>query len=392
MQDRELIKRDSMSIRLFFTGDIVITREWSGPLLGFNLQQIAKSADVVCCNFEAPIAFDGQTKALKIGPSISQNKKTIDILKKDMFSLFSLANNHIMDYGIEGLKRTLNYCQEKGIECIGAGINPDDAYKPFIFEKEGIVIGIISCAENGFGTSIREDSGGYAWFGAHKFNCVLDELIKCCNYVFIICHGGAEKWDLPLPEYREMYKSWIDRGAKGVIAHHPHVPQGFENYKGCGIYYSLGNFAFDKGVGIQDPRAICAEIIIDNNVSFHSIPTIFNENGVDVCEDTIFAKHIKKCNDLLSDSKYIDTINSMCLKAFQEKYKGYFGAILNMYSGGIKQFGKTFLFRTINNKKFSNEWLYHNLVIETHYWICRRSVDLLINPLNLENDYEDSIY
>lgn len=369
-----------MSTRLFFAGDVVINREWSCPLLSNELHTIVENADLSVCNFEAPIACFGQRKAKKIGPSISQNSSIIGILKEEGFNLISAANNHIMDYGVEGLKTTLNCCHEKSMNIIGAGLSKKEAYAPFVMEKEGIRIGIISVAEKGFGVTIRDNSAGFAWFGDDLFEEVLDRLINDCDYVIVICHGGAEKWDLPLPEYRKLYKSWIDRGVAAVIGHHPHVPQGFELYKGCGIYYSLGNFAFDKGIGIQDPKTICAAITIEkNSINFGIIPTEFTEQGVTICNNEAFQKQIRRCNDYLLEPLYTNTINDLCVKAYNEKYKRYYGSVVHIYSGDVKQICKTMIYRLLKRKSFSDEWLYHNVAIETHYWICRRALDIIIN-------------
>lgn len=376
-----------MSIRFFFAGDVVIMREWRDRFLGESLRAKIRACDVVCCNFEAPITGEPQVKAVKIGPSLSQNERTVQMLKEEGFSLFSFANNHIMDYGMDGLKRTLDACCKEDVCCIGAGTSAEEAYKPFVFEKEGIRVGIVSVAENGFGTSIREDTGGYAWFGAKRIYDTLEELLGSCDHVFVICHGGAEKWNIPLPEYRELYRSWIDKGVHAVIAHHPHVPQGFEQYHGGGIYYSLGNFAFDKGQGIQDPRTVCAQITIEGQtLHFDSVLTEFTEHGVEECSDETFIKHMEDCNALLLEPLYSQTVNQMVQKAFREKYRNYFGNVMNLYSGGVKQWGKTIVYRGLKGERFSNEWLYHNLAIETHYWICRRAMDLVINPIHEEDN------
>jgi hypothetical protein len=39
----------------------------------------------------------------------------------------------------------------------------------------------------------------------------------------------------------------VDLGADIVVAHHPHIIQPFEIYKGRAIFYSIGNFAFGSG-------------------------------------------------------------------------------------------------------------------------------------------------
>lgn len=48
------------------------------------------------------------------------------------------------------------------------------------------------------------------------------------DYLIVFNHGGVEYMDVPLPEWRDVYRLWIEMGADAVIASHPHVPQGYE--------------------------------------------------------------------------------------------------------------------------------------------------------------------
>ena len=83
---------------------------------------------------------------------------------------------------------------------------------------------------------------------AQLTNIALDDLFGAKNQVISEkdLHDGIEYIDIPLPEQRERYRDFVDYGADGVFVHHPHVPQGWEVYKGRPIFYSLGNFFFNS--------------------------------------------------------------------------------------------------------------------------------------------------
>ena len=81
----------------------------------------------------------------KIGPSLYQTPENARNILNIGFNMFSIANNHIMDYGKEGLNKTIQFLNEKII--IGAGLSEEDAYKEYIYEKKEIKIGFISIAE-----------------------------------------------------------------------------------------------------------------------------------------------------------------------------------------------------------------------------------------------------
>lgn len=76
-------------------------------------------------------------------------------------------------------------------------------------------------------------------------------------------HAGAENWDFPLPEIRELYKKYIDWGADVIIGNHPHVAQGWEIYEDKWIFYSLGNFAFYEGEKARNhEHSLCVSVEI----------------------------------------------------------------------------------------------------------------------------------
>ena len=64
------------------------------------------------------------------------------------------------------------------------------------------------------------------------------------DLVVVLVHWGIEHMALPERYQQELGRRYIDAGADLVIGSHPHVLQGFENYKDRWIAYSLGNFIF----------------------------------------------------------------------------------------------------------------------------------------------------
>ena len=94
-------------------------------------------------------------------------------------------------------------------------------------------------------------------------------------------HDGIEYIDVPLPETIARYRDFIDYGADGVIGSHPHCPQGWEEYKGKPIFYSLGNFFFNSkdttSFKADKPHwyeGLCVVMtIFDGNISWEIINT-----------------------------------------------------------------------------------------------------------------------
>ena len=61
----------------------------------------------------------------------------------------------------------------------------------------------------------------------------------------LFVHWGNEYINRPLSAQKKFAHWLIDAGYDLIIGMHPHVLQGFEDYNGKRIYYSLGNFVFD---------------------------------------------------------------------------------------------------------------------------------------------------
>ncbi len=232
---------------LFLCGDIINFEHRDGAICTDEVAKLVASADYSVCNFEGPIEGYGIPQP-KIGEHLFQKTGTVRGLKEQGFDLLLLANNHIMDYGPEGLAATIDCAKEAGLETIGAGLNAEAAYEPTIKELCGLKIGLINAAEAQFGVLDyfeRPYSAGYAWINHSRTDGNIVRLKKECDFVIVLSHAGLEHYSIPQKEWRERYRHFCSLGADVVIGTHPHVPQGYEKYCDSLIFYSLGNFYSD---------------------------------------------------------------------------------------------------------------------------------------------------
>lgn len=199
-------------------------------------------ADYNCLNFEAPLVGCPHDSIEKSGPSISMDSNSIDFLRKYNLNIVSLANNHIMDKGLTGLRETI--CKlENRFWGAGKGM---EAYKPMIINTGGIRLAFMALTHKEFGCVENEEDSGAAWMCHPKIFNMINQTKQNVDFLFLIVHAGVEYLDVPLSEIRNLYKSYITSGVDAVIASHPHVPQGYEEYNGNPIFYSLGNFCFQN--------------------------------------------------------------------------------------------------------------------------------------------------
>jgi hypothetical protein len=235
------------TIDVLFSGDLAPCRnfeklvlEKEEEVLGDAINFI-KESDISFVNLECPLTE--YNKAInKSGPALKANPNCVGILR--YFSVIGLANNHILDYGKQGLEDTLNTCREAGLPVVGSGLTLDEAQKPFIKEVEGVKVAIIAIAEYEFNQSENGGAGSAPIDVIDNYQQI--KLAKeSADIVIVTIHGGNEHFPYPRPGLRKICQHYIDLGVEAVICHHPHVPGAYEYYQGKPIIYSLGNFIFD---------------------------------------------------------------------------------------------------------------------------------------------------
>lgn len=195
-------------------------------------------------NLEAPIT-NSTIPISKTGPNLKNPTEVLDMFRLMNVQICTLANNHIFDFGADGLSETLETCKKHNIRTVGAGLNIRDVTMPLIIENKEINVAIISFAENEFNTIDLYGKG----VGSNNLDIVdifhqISDVKSKSDYIILIAHGGHEQYHFPSPRIKKLYHFLIDIGADAVIGHHPHVVQGFEEYKGKPIFYSIGNYFF----------------------------------------------------------------------------------------------------------------------------------------------------
>lgn len=207
-----------------------------------DLLPIIRLGDLNIVNVECLIGDAGEP-ITKSGPHLKTTKKAVESLTEANFHVGTLANNHIMDFGEDGLLHTMEYLKTRGLDLIGAGATHEEATKPYISTIKGTKVAVINCAEGEFSRSIDGGPGVYG-LEDEQLDRQIRDLKTSCDVVIVIFHGGREYAPTPPPYIVQSLRRAVKAGADAVIGHHPHVPQGIEIYKGVPIAYSLGNFVF----------------------------------------------------------------------------------------------------------------------------------------------------
>jgi poly-gamma-glutamate synthesis protein (capsule biosynthesis protein) len=220
-----------------------------------STKHILQNAGLAIANLEAPFTERG-TRVENKEYTFRVPPKHARGLKESGFDILHLANNHILDFGPEGLFDTMAALDSLALFYIGAGKNISAAYKPVILERAGAEGEKLRFGFLGFSLTHPEDyyadknKPGTAFPFWRRYIAALDSLAPKVDIMVVSFHWGAEKMVKPKPYQIDMAHAAIDRGADIVLGHHPHVLQSVELYRPRAnarqglIAYSLGNFAF----------------------------------------------------------------------------------------------------------------------------------------------------
>jgi len=227
-----------------------------------NLEEILENHDISFCNLEAPFTTQGRKLEKKFNFRI--NPERVRYLKDAGFDIVSLANNHSMDYGKEGLIDTIDTLNNSEILYSGAGINIGDARKIKIIERKGIKFAFL-----GYSTAYSGEfcagpkNPGIAYANNEWIKEDINKARNLADIVIVSYHGGTEKSYSPTERQKELARLAINSGANIVLGHHPHVLQGIEEYKKGLIAYSLGNFAFGAYRGSEIREGVLLQIKVN---------------------------------------------------------------------------------------------------------------------------------
>ncbi|WP_418792201.1 CapA family protein [Phosphitispora sp. TUW77] len=263
------------NLDLFNNGDV---RE----LLGEELLIIWNCADVRIFNLEVPLC-DKADPIQKCGPNLIAPTSTVSGIKALNPSLITLANNHILDQGVQGLKSTEMVLTENQIPFIGIGDKLSDASKPYIINKDGYKIGVYACAEHEFSIANENIPGANPFDPLESLDHILN-LKAECDYVIVLYHGGKEHYRYPSPHLLKACRKMADKGADIVVCQHSHCIGAYEEYKGKTIVYGQGNFIFD-GLGSDFwQTSLLIKVNISHGLYLEYVPIVREGNKIRLAE------------------------------------------------------------------------------------------------------------
>lgn len=369
-------------MRIIIAGDLVPTKQnidlfYNGnieELMGSELQSIWETADIRIFNLEVPLV-DKERPIDKCGPNLIAPTSTVKGIKQLDPSLITLANNHILDQGEEGLKSTQDILNKNEIPFVGVGNNLSEASKPYIVEKDDTKIGIYVCAEHEFSIATNKTSGANPFDPLESLDHIKDLKSKC-DYVIVLYHGGKEHYRYPSPYLQKVCRKIVEKGADLVVCQHSHCVGAYENYKDSTIVYGQGDFIFNKYDNEFWNNSILVDIKIENGFEVNYIPILTTEKGVRLAKD-------KEKKEIL-DNFHERSVKILDKDFIEKNYEEFAKKNIDNYIRKFLAFGKwqsridrKILKGYLLNKKINKEYL---LAIE-NFIECEAHRELLIRGI-----------
>jgi poly-gamma-glutamate synthesis protein (capsule biosynthesis protein) len=220
----------------------------------------------------APLMRRGDLSLVNLECAVTLNRRTwageskdfyfrappqaIDCLAEAGIGLVTLANNHVLDYGVDGLADTLAALDRVGIAHAGAGMDAEAALAPAIVERNGIRIGLSAFCDHQPDFAAGPSRPGISYLDLADHAAACDALRRALSVLqardvdwpVLSLHWGPNWVEAPSPAFVELAHAAIDMGWGMLYGHSAHVFQGVELYRGAPILYGTGDLVDDYAV------------------------------------------------------------------------------------------------------------------------------------------------
>ena len=346
-------------------------------LLGEDLKSLIVSSDYRIFNLEVPLT-DKASPIDKNGPCLIASSNSINGYVDINVSFLTLANNHILDQGLQGLESTCKALEENDIPYVGVGQTPDEAAEPYIFECDGKKIGVYACAEHEF-SIVSNKSAGANPFDPLESPDHVANLKAQCDFVIVLYHGGKEHYRYPSPNLQKVCRKLVEKGADLVICQHSHCIGCEEKYLNGTIVYGQGNFLFDHSESEFWQTSLL--VSVGDNFQIDYIPLVKRGNGVRLAEGD-------KAQEILDGFR--QRSEEIKQEGFVEaEYKKFAASYVNNYLFAFSGARRSFAFRVINKLsgyryakwRMRRKYKKHTLLAMRNFVECEAHRELLLSGI-----------
>jgi poly-gamma-glutamate synthesis protein (capsule biosynthesis protein) len=215
-----------------------------------DVMPLLKGVDLAIANLECPLTKHS-TPITKLGPHLCADPACAVGIRQVGFDVVSLANNHILDMGVQGVQDTLTACEQAGLQTVGAGSDLAEAAQPLFINAQDVRVAVLAMTEHEFSIATKT-SAGASPLDLPQNHRQIQAARHHADFVLVLLHGGNEYYSLPSPPLAKTCRYLVDVGASAVICSHTHAPSGMEIYHDAPVIYGTGNLLFDPVGHIVD--------------------------------------------------------------------------------------------------------------------------------------------
>lgn len=300
---------------------------------------ILNSADLVFGNLEMPIKVDNSVNEHKAFIHYSLLEPTKDLLKLLNVGCVSLANNHIYDCKMPGLRATINMLDQLAIYHTGAGWSPEHV-EPVIIDTIDCKIAFLAYVDKSTNPGTENSSELLInYFDIKRVISDIERVRNDVDRIIISIHWGNDYSNFYTQNQRDLGIKMIHSGADIIMGHHPHTLQTYETYNGRLIFYSLGQVCFGdmkwegnlRALKKKTKLGVIAKITMDKSCLSHSFtPTLEKKDNYltipifDLEKKFNFLKYINKKIHAHRGLEYMILLKETVLDRFYEYFFGYY--------------------------------------------------------------------
>ena len=246
------MSRDSSraTATLAFAGDVhfegasarALTQSWG------SAGRVLAGADLAIVNLETAVTRRGTPAPKQY--TFRAPDSAFDALRSAGVDAVTLANNHGMDYGRQGLQDTLAAAAVHHMPLLGAGRDEQQAFAPMHRTVKGIRIAVLAATDvlDTFATDEWDAGPAKPGLASSKDPARLIAAVRAesahADVVVVYLHWGHEMTTCPTPRQRQLAELLANAGADLVVGSHAHVPQPGGRLGRAYVQYGLGNFVF----------------------------------------------------------------------------------------------------------------------------------------------------
>ena len=333
------------------TETLFVEQDWE-TLFG-GVEVLMRNADRVMINLECALTTsDNAIK--KFGPNLKAHPLCADALKVFGVTDVALSNNHVFDFGVEGLKDTLEHLRRVGLPYMGVGENDTLSRKPYIIEDAGKKIGFINVCEHEYTYALPDRMGANPFdpFITMQDICALK---KETDFVIVLYHGGKEHCRYPSPRLRKLCRAMVDFGADVVVTQHSHCIGSYERYQNGQIVYGQGNFHFCKN-GMKETwyTSLLLELQISDKIEMVFHPIVSKERGIDLAtgaEKEEILQAFYERSEELENGKWLDGWKAFCLTV-----KDFYNRVISECTSDSDETQKEFFAHYLDCEAHTDVW------------------------------------